>query len=402
MDLHIFAIDSPYNKAFIDFLTRNFNVNNILFVLFHSRESVAFPLPNQKNIIYHAADTIDQYKSLFSLFDQSNRLIVHSLFEPALSVFSIYPGNKKLLFVPWGSDIAPFIFRTQNDRLDIPTRRFFQGEAPPMARTTFEQMSSEFAVWRKMDLVARKIARTMHVVPFEQAVLNHVFKLNLPPHLPFQYHNPVDFSLLDNEELPANPAYHFKKRFARVIQLNHSGNPANNHISLIDRLAELDRDDFCVVAPLSYGPPQIIEAVIKYGAAKLGERFFPIKEFLPPPQYAALLRQVDVLLMNTFYSGGTANMNSMLHLGRKVMLNAMNASSHMTFKVFNITVPPINPKDSPEAFAKELFTDLDEETKKRNRQQISDSLGEQKLASLYPKLLADPAGGRAGDREAGS
>jgi hypothetical protein len=355
--------------------------------------TLTFPLPDQKNIFYLPADYFTQYKPYFDLFNQSQRIIAHSLFEPALSVFANYPGTKKIYFVPWGSDIAPFIFRNFYDRMDTPTRSLFRGDGPAMAQTTYEQMSAEWDLWRKMNSAIGKMNRTLHVVPFEQVVLNVVFKRNLPQHIPFQYYNPVDFKQLEVDELPANSDYHFKKRFSRVIQVNHSGNPANNHISLIDKLATLKRDDFCVVAPLSYGSPQAIEAVVKYGHEKLGERFFPIKEFLPPDQYAAFLRQVDVLLLNTFYSGGTANMNSMLYLGRKVMLNSQNLSTHATFKLFGLTLPPIGPPSGDSSWLDELFTDLDEETRQKNRESISRALGEEKLVEIYDRLLKATAEG---------
>jgi hypothetical protein len=386
MDLHVFAIDSPYNKAFVEFINRNFNTAPHFFIVMREKAAVKFTLPDQKNIIYLPASDVSQYRPFYELFNQARRIFAHSLFEPALSVYAAYPGRKKIMVIPWGSDLAPFIFRSEADRLDGPTRRFFHGAAPPMAAVTFDQMAAEWETWRKMNLVMSKTSHILHFINFSQQVLNRVFKQNIPT-LAFQYFNPVNFKLLERDDLPANPDYHFKKRFNRVIQLNHSGNPANNHISLIEKLAEAGRDDFCVVAPLSYGPPKAIEAIAKYGREKLGERFFPILEFLPPDQYAALMRQLDALLVNTVYSGAMANMTAMLHLGRKVLLSSRNISTHAAFKAYDITLPPINPDDRSDAWIESIFEAPDEEASEHNSRQMRAMVGEERLAAMYASLL---------------
>jgi len=387
MDIHVFAIDSPYNKTFVEFIARNFNMDDNLFISLCDKTAQTYPLPERDNILHIPTGNFGAHKKIHDFFTQAKRIFAHSLFEPALNLFATYPGQKKIMLIPWGSEMAPFIFRDINDRLDDRTRRFFSGDGPLIASRTYSQMAAEWELWRKTNLVLSKVSHLLHITNFNHQVLKQVFGKDLIP-LPFQYYNPVDFSLLDREVKPANEIYHFKNRFKKVLQLAHSGNPANNHISIIDKLAELNRDDFCVIAPLSYGVRDAINRISDYGEEKLSGRFFPINEFLPPEQYAALLRQVDTLLINSFYSGGTANMTLMLHLGRKVMLSSRNISSHAVFKTYGINLPEIKLDDKHDLWLNDAFKGLDEETCQHNREQMTKMVSEERLCDMYAYLLS--------------
>lgn len=396
MDIHVFGCDSPYNKAFVEFMNRNFPRRGDAYVALWKKEAAAFPLPEQGNILYMPGGEFTKYKILYDLFEKGERIFAHSLFEPALSFFADYPGKKKFLYIPWGSEMAPFVFRTPYDRLDEPTRRFFYGPNRQLGTTTFAQVASEYENWRKMNLVTAKISHTLNMSSFEQQVLNHVFKRNIG-FLPFQYCNPVDFKLYDevlNGRLPDNPDYHFKKRFSRVIMLNHSGNPANNHISLIDALAGIERDDFGVVAPLSYGDPAAIKRIVKYGQEKLDDRFVPIREFLPPEQYAALMGQVDVFLLNTLFEGARANMYARLYLGGKVMVNAANIEVLAVFKNSGLDLPTIDLNDPSQGWVEEMLTDYTEAERARNREVVIASDSEAAAAKYYRQILeaTEPTG----------
>lgn len=393
MDIHVFGCDSPFNKAFVEFMNRNFPRRGDAYVALWKKEGAAFPLPEQGNILYMPGGDFTKYKILYDLFEKGERIFAHSLFEPALSFFADYPGKKKFIYIPWGSDIAPFIFRSPYDRLDDPTRRFFYGPSR-MAKATFEMVKNEWDVWRKMNLVVGKMAYVGGLVPFEQQVLNHVFNRQIG-YVYFQYSNAIDLNELEPVRagrLPDNPAYHFKKRFPRVIMLNHSGNPSNNHISLIDALAALGRDDFGVVAPLSYGDPAAIERIAKYGQEKLGDRFVPIREYLPGDQYAAILGQTDALLINTHYQGAVGNMCLMLALGRKVLQNAINISNLAIFKQIGIDLPQIDLDNNTNAWADEMFKDCDTETAADVQAKAVHMASEPARVERYGELLAQTAG----------
>lgn len=393
MDVHIFACDSPYDRAFVEFMNRNFPEaqGETAFVAMRPKADVAFPLPEQDNILYLDGGDFGKYKIIYDLMGQADRVFAHSLFEPGLSFFAEYPGRKKFIYIPWGSDIAPFIFRSYEDRFEARDRTFFFGAGPRLGATTFAEVKAEWETWRKMNLAVANMAATSGG-ELEAGALNHAFGKSLKS-LPFLYYNPTDFSLLDQNALPANPAYHFKKRFPRVFMLNHSANPSNNHISLIDALAGLERDDFGVVAPLSYGgEPTVVELIAKYGQEKLGDRFCPIHEYLPPDQYAAVLRQVDVLLVNTIYSGAMANITAMLHRGGRVFMNARNTATIGGFKASGIDLGVIDVSDPANGWLEGLFTDCTEAEKAGNREKVGALASEARVVGYYADMLKQSVG----------
>lgn len=386
MDIHFFPIDSPFNKSFSDFIGRHFQADDNLFVVMADKASLRFPLSERADIQY-LRPTDQNRAQFYNLIHQAGRVFAHALFEPALTILATYPGKKKFLYAVWGSDFAPFIFRDPLDRLDYATRNFFTGpERPPV---TYRQIAAEYDSWRKMNLALANAAGILSLSDYESRVVRQVFAKDLPWR-PFGYSYTVDFKLMD-EAGPPPPELDFKKRFAKVVMAGHSGNPHNNHITLFDQLARADRDDFCVVSPLSYGPPRAIEALIEYGRQKLGGRFFPITDFLPPPQYAALLNQVDVFLLNSLYQGAVANIGLLLYRGRKVYINPRNILVNSIFESHGLAVNQLGRPDGPDSWLENLWEELDEETQRRNREKMVSFASEQRLADLYAQLLADTA-----------
>jgi dTDP-N-acetylfucosamine:lipid II N-acetylfucosaminyltransferase len=105
------------------------------------------------------------------------------------------------------------------------------------------------------------------------------------------------------------------------ILLGNSATPSNNHLEIFKLLAVQDLAERKLIVPLSYGVPEYRDAVIEEGHSVFGERFVPVCDYMPLPDYNALIAQCAVVIMNHRRQQALGNIGAMLYRGAKVFLD---------------------------------------------------------------------------------
>jgi dTDP-N-acetylfucosamine:lipid II N-acetylfucosaminyltransferase len=105
------------------------------------------------------------------------------------------------------------------------------------------------------------------------------------------------------------------------ILLGNSSTQTNNHIEVIDLLTNLDLGNKKVFVPLSYGDTDYRTILLKYGQEKLGEKFFPIVDFIPLQEYINILRSCGIVIMNHKRQQAVGNVLIALWMGASLYLN---------------------------------------------------------------------------------
>jgi hypothetical protein len=105
------------------------------------------------------------------------------------------------------------------------------------------------------------------------------------------------------------------------ILIGNSATPTNNHLEIFQLLAVQDLAGRKLIVPLSYGQPEYRDAVIEKGRAVFGDRFVPICDYMPLPEYNNLIAQCSVVVMNHRRQQALGNIGAMLHRGSKVFLD---------------------------------------------------------------------------------
>lgn len=105
------------------------------------------------------------------------------------------------------------------------------------------------------------------------------------------------------------------------ILIGNSATPTNNHLEIFKLLAAQDLAERKLIVPLSYGLPEYRDAVIEKGRAAFGDRFVPICDYMPLPEYNNLIAQCSVVVMNHRRQQALGNIGAMLHRGAKVFLD---------------------------------------------------------------------------------
>ncbi|NBU81514.1 MAG: hypothetical protein EBS55_07695, partial [Flavobacteriaceae bacterium] len=106
------------------------------------------------------------------------------------------------------------------------------------------------------------------------------------------------------------------------ILIGNSADPSNNHVEVFLKLSLLDLKDSKVYVPLSYsGSESYVNFVLKRGHELLGNRFYPLIDFIPLVKYNEILLSCGTLIFNHVRQQGLGNIIVLGCLGAKVFLN---------------------------------------------------------------------------------
>lgn len=105
------------------------------------------------------------------------------------------------------------------------------------------------------------------------------------------------------------------------IMVGHQGTRAENHISIIEKLAKLDQTKFEIYVPLSYGTQTYIEEIIPIIKEMNLPNMHIITDFMPYLEYAKFLHQMDLAILDEPSSMALGNISILLFFGNRIMLN---------------------------------------------------------------------------------
>jgi dTDP-N-acetylfucosamine:lipid II N-acetylfucosaminyltransferase len=108
------------------------------------------------------------------------------------------------------------------------------------------------------------------------------------------------------------------------ILIGNSASAANNHLEIFDLLSHMDLSGRRIVVPLSYGNPAYRDVIVDRGVALFGSAFRPLVDFLPFREYASVVANCNVVVMNHKRQQGIGNIGSSLYHGAHVFLDETN------------------------------------------------------------------------------
>lgn len=111
---------------------------------------------------------------------------------------------------------------------------------------------------------------------------------------------------VDDSIFAAIPKY-FNDGACNILVGNHAGS-GNNHKELLNKLIKFKNENIRIVVPLNYGNKnkKYIESVIEYGQELFDSKFYPIIKLLPFNDYLALMKSIDVTIIDTIKQTGLA------------------------------------------------------------------------------------------------
>ncbi|MFC6669723.1 TDP-N-acetylfucosamine:lipid II N-acetylfucosaminyltransferase [Marinobacterium aestuariivivens] len=108
-----------------------------------------------------------------------------------------------------------------------------------------------------------------------------------------------------------------------TVMVGNSADPSNNHKEILYQLTRLKDQEFKVVCPLSYGDAQYAEEITAIGRCLFGERFIPLRDFIPYQDYVKVLSEIDIAVFAHRRQQGMGNIITLLGLGKKSICGMM-------------------------------------------------------------------------------
>lgn len=378
-NLHL-MFDHFYCKHFIEVINKT--CNNNIFIVFCWHEDAKYITKDiSGNVIMIRIEEPYYYSilpTIQSYIDKSKQVFIHYLHDLTCWLLYHCRVNIPISWIVWGADLYSYISESLYDET---TEQFLTdtGCKPHMGSKPDND--------KIVDMIYRKsiIRRLDNILTWNKGDYNKIIEnyITAAEQRYFIYNIPVDFTILDSIDNRKQAQLEFKHKYRYVLLLGNSGDPTNNHIKILNILSSIERDDFCVVAPLSYGNEVYIKNLVKEGERILGSRFIPLTDFLEPERYAEVLSQVDAVLMNHNRQQGVGNMLALLYLGKKIYMNT-NVTTYFVFS--NMGIKLFDIKDIGKSSLEEIVS-MDNKIADANRKLVSDAFSNNMGDSFFKEYF---------------
>lgn len=290
----------------------------------------------------------DRVDALLPLLLGAERIVLHSIASPyLLTILAARPDLcRKVFWIIWGKDL--YFYRTARRRT--------------VAHRAYEQLRRR---------VLPHIGHIVTDVPGDVARARewydnrgkHIRGISYPSNL-----------------FPGETLAGAERKQGMVIQVGNSGDSANEHAELFERLAPLVHSDTRLFVPLPYGDKGYVREIIDLGERQFGDRFEPQPELVPLAQYQQRLADVDVAVFGHHRQQATGNIVTLLGLGKKVFLRSSISSwdyyQSLGLEVYDLETLELSP--------------LPEPLQVRNRDAVRLAFSPERLASQWREIFSWP------------
>ncbi len=161
-------------------------------------------------------------------------------------------------------------------------------------------------------------------------------------------------------------------------------------IDALNILKKYKNEKIKIITPLSYysvgeNNEHIRNQIIETGKKLFGEKYIPLTKFLPPHEYAKLLSNTDIMVVNLENNGAAGNLAGVIYAGGKVYLKN-SSTTKKAFQNGNITTFSY---EDIEKMNYQEFISYDENIKHNNQSNIKKYFSEEYVASLWKKVFDD-------------
>jgi dTDP-N-acetylfucosamine:lipid II N-acetylfucosaminyltransferase len=322
MLLHLFHDEKFVDSAIALFEAVYPGGNTYLLGVHASAQNLKY-VGSTKNVIV-APYGSSQYSAVLSRSRDCRGVLVHFLDHNKEDAIAAIPSKAKLVWMIWGGDAYCM---TKIGLYDRQTAALLSRISGKNSLTRALKSTKLYPLYcrlqrRRTLLMKRKILRRFDivttVVPNEYDFFRSELSLRAG-YAPFSYASIEYFLSSISMERTINGGN---------ILLGNSGDPSNNHISILETLTENDIAERNLIVPLNYGcSASYREAVILTGCRRFGRAFRPLTEFLPLSEYLKVIRSCSFCFMNHYRQQGMGNIVFLLWMGARVYLRKENLIS---------------------------------------------------------------------------
>lgn len=378
-------IDNFYSKKFIELIQDKFNIEQHQFIILRYKGSERYLNERDyKNIVVcELSQNIVmrllnyKYLKIRNVMKKADFLFIHYMNDEIIGLLFGFKANVKLIWIIWGADLYNYIPIKLYDEYTLELIKSLDGKIEWTRKKLFF-----FIKFKLRKYVVKKISYVISAHEGDIILLNKYFKTNAKWYPKVMYPNPVDFDKLEKaNSYRLDIENKLTKNGSKLILIGNSGFPSNNHLDILLRLSKMELQNFKILCPLSYGPPNYIKKIVANGKKLFGDRFIPLLEFLNPDAYSNILKQVDIVIMYHNRQQGVGTMRILFALGKPICVKKTSTYFYFTKKGFTIFSSDV---------IEDLILDKIEFTKElveQNKQIISDESSTESNISSTERLF---------------
>ncbi|MEJ5992153.1 TDP-N-acetylfucosamine:lipid II N-acetylfucosaminyltransferase [Ramlibacter sp. PS3R-8] len=282
-DIVHLCVQEKFIQPFVQLVREQFGLDRHLFLVAGKGENFR---PAPQDGVVSITGIGGRLRALGTLY-QAKKIILHGLYDAKfLYLLALQPWLlPKCHWMVWGDDLYRY----------LDTHRSRKG--------AFKERVRRFVI--------RRIGHIVTYIPGDYELVKQWYGSRAAMVDCLMYMSNVYQPLPD---LPASDGS------ATAIQVGNSAYPRNLHVEALERIAPFRDQDIEVYAPLSYGPKPHAQAVAAHGRALLGDRFFPLLDFLDAAGYRDFLAKIDIAVFNNTRQQAMGNIISLLGMGKTLYL----------------------------------------------------------------------------------
>lgn len=327
-------------EPFIQFVEKHFGCKEHLFLV---QENEKFPITERENVRLVGNSKVKLTLIYIYHLNVAQKIILHGLFNWKLILILFFQPwlLKKCYWVMWGGDLY-----------------WYQNRPKTFKSNQFEKIRA-FVIRRMGHLVSHVRGDFELAQKWYGATGQYHECFMYPSNLYKEYATPEKLGIAIN------------------ILLGNSADPTNNHFEILDKLERYKDQDILIYCPLSYGDAKYAEGVVKQGQALFGDKFIPLRDFMPFEKYLELLGQIDIGIFAHKRQQGMGNITTLLGLGKKVYMRS-DVTSWGTFEQLGVRLYDVNDIE---------MTRLEAGIAKRNHEVISRYFSESNLVKQMMEIF---------------
>lgn len=326
--------NNKFIKPFVDFLNRNFDSNEHM-IMISENPNFAAPIPEGNNVY--------EYFDLNKInFKKSNikKIIWHALFS-SHSVEFLYI-NKDLLEKSYWLIYGGDLYNAPRDEKNDFVRKNF--------KAYISDTDGDCEVAKEKYHSNPKTYNAAYTFPITSEMISSCRK-DAHDFVKIQINNSCDFSTLE----------------------------------MLDTLSKFKNENIKITTILAYGQMQFKDEIIKKGKEIFADNFSYLDNLLSPKEYAQLLSQNDILVLNQPRQQGLGNSFATLALGKKLFIK----SDVTTYNHFNSRGIKVYDTYQIANMNFDDFILYDNVTKQSNVEKVAVFFTDDYLKSLWAKIFEE-------------
>ena len=315
MRLHIVK-----DEKIIDRAITNFNLvfpNENKFIVLTTTPNEHRYVQSQDNVIFARYDSCDFWTAV-GVVSYYSAIIVHYLSEEAAS-FIEKIEHPRIYWIEWGADLYSYLLEPRGYPIYADKNILWHISSKKCPKPLFPLLCY-YRKKKRQRKILKAAKKVKYFVPDSMYDEYPLIKKYYPElsHLEYRefFYYPID------EVIESNIIH--RRVEGNSIIIGNSSSATGNHISVLNKLVELNLGNREVVVPLSYGSAEYTNYVRDIGVNMLKDGFVPITEYMPLQDYNKLLLSADTFIYGNWRQEAVGNILVALYLGGKVFLDSKN------------------------------------------------------------------------------